>query len=299
MNVKDYRYIVEIAEQKSISKAAAVLYITQSALTRFLQRVEDELGASLFFRQGNHLVLTEVGQCYVERGRKIIELDYEAEEEISKLIQQKKQYIRIGYGFGRTDYITAAVLKPFFEIYKDVQIDVRLGSAESRLRMVERNELDLAVVTSRDYRPGLVYCQVGKVPLILAVPSHSCLLDMAVKTEGLKYPSVELRDWIGEPFVQLSTVTYSGKVIREFFKKNQVKPQVCLEINDVRSALKAVENGIGNCIFWEVPRGDHGVEYLSMREFAPPPQQLYVAYRSDVCISPAISYMIQLIRNAF
>ena len=49
MNVKDYRYIVEIAEQKSISKAAAVLYITQSALTRFLQRVEEELGAALFF----------------------------------------------------------------------------------------------------------------------------------------------------------------------------------------------------------------------------------------------------------
>lgn len=175
MNVKDYRYIVEIAEQKSISKAAAVLYITQSALTRFLQRVEEELGASLFFRQGNHLALTEVGQCYVERGRKIIELDYEAEEEISKIIQQKKQYLRIGYGFGRTDHITKAVLKPFLETYRDVQVDVRLGSAESRLKLVEKNELDLAIVTSRDYRPGLVYCQVGRAPLVLAVPSHSRL----------------------------------------------------------------------------------------------------------------------------
>lgn len=74
VNIKDYKYIVEIAEQKNISKAAAALYITQSALTRFLQRVEEELGASLFFRQGNHLVLTEIGQCYVEKGRKSISL---------------------------------------------------------------------------------------------------------------------------------------------------------------------------------------------------------------------------------
>lgn len=79
----------------------------------------------------------------------------------------------------------------------------------------------------------------------------------------------------------------------------QIKPQVCLEINDIRSALKAVECGIGNCIFREVPRDGHQVEYLSIKEFDPPPQQLYVAYRSDVCVSPALSYMIQLIRNAF
>ena len=49
MNIKDYRYIVEIAEQESISKAAAVLYITQSALTKFLQRIEEELGASAVY----------------------------------------------------------------------------------------------------------------------------------------------------------------------------------------------------------------------------------------------------------
>ena len=52
MNVKDYEYIVEIARQKSLSEAANRLCITQSALTKFLQRVEAQLGTPLFNRIG-------------------------------------------------------------------------------------------------------------------------------------------------------------------------------------------------------------------------------------------------------
>ena len=62
MNVKDYRYIIEIADQEGISQAAEALCITQSALTKFLQRTEKELGITLFLRKNNRLVLTEAGR---------------------------------------------------------------------------------------------------------------------------------------------------------------------------------------------------------------------------------------------
>lgn len=299
MNVKDYRYVVEIAEQKSISKAAATLYITQSALTKFLQRVEAELGAPLFFRQGNHLMLTEIGQYYVDKGKKIIELDYEVEKEISRIVDDKKKYIRIGYGSGRADYITRAVLAPFFESNQGVQVDIRLRSTENCLKMVENNELDLAIVTSRDYRPGLVYLHAGDAPWILAVPQNSHLMEVARKENGMKYPVIELAEWIEEPFILPSAITNSGKLILEFFKKSQVIPNVCLKINDVKSAMKAVESGIGNSIFWGVPREGMEIEYLFMKEFDLPPQSLYVVYRSDLCISSTMHHMIQLIKNAF
>ena len=48
MDIRDYEYIVTIAEQKSITRAAAQLFITQSALTKFLQRTERSLGGSVF-----------------------------------------------------------------------------------------------------------------------------------------------------------------------------------------------------------------------------------------------------------
>ncbi len=299
MNVKDYKYIVEIANQENVSKAAALLYITQSALTKFLQRVEEEVGAPLFFRKGNRMILTEIGQCYVEMGRKIIELDYETEKEISRMVEQKNRHIHIGYSFGRADYITEMVLVPFLKKYRGIQVSAQIGSTSSRLEMVENNKMDLAIVTSKDYHPNLIYHQIGKVPLVLAVPRDSQLLDIARKEDGLKYPAVELSDWIEEPFIQLSTMTNSGRIVREFFKKECVKPNICLEINDVRSVMKAVESGIGNSIFWAVSRKGREVEYLSMKDLNPPVQQLYVVYRPDFYLSPAISQLIRLIENAF
>ena len=75
MDIRDYEYIVTIAEQKSITRAAAQLFITQSALTKFLQRTERSLGVALFLKKGNQFLLTEAGQKYVETGRVIMQLD--------------------------------------------------------------------------------------------------------------------------------------------------------------------------------------------------------------------------------
>ena len=61
MNIKDYEYIVEIAACTSLTEAANRLCITQSALTKFLQRVEAEVGTPLFRRIGKRFVLTPVG----------------------------------------------------------------------------------------------------------------------------------------------------------------------------------------------------------------------------------------------
>ena len=85
MNVKDYEYIVEIARQKSLSEAANRLCITQSALTKFLQRVEAQLGTPLFNRIGKRFVLTAIGQMYVNKGLEIMRLDQEMEDELAKM----------------------------------------------------------------------------------------------------------------------------------------------------------------------------------------------------------------------
>ena len=65
MNVRDYEYIIAIAEQGSITRAATQLFITQPALTKFLKRTEDSLGLKLFNRNGNQFLLTEAGRRYV------------------------------------------------------------------------------------------------------------------------------------------------------------------------------------------------------------------------------------------
>ena len=297
MNVKDYRYIIEIADQEGISQAAEALCITQSALTKFLQRTEKELGITLFLRKNNRLVLTEAGRYYVEKGREIVKLDYEIEEGIAQIIENRENHIRIGCSVGREDYMIQNVIAPFMEKNPNVCVQILGGSTSTRLTMVEKNELDFALVTSRDYRPGLYYDPVGEASLVLAVPVDSPVIERAQKEENSCYPVVALEDWIDQPFIQLSAMTASGKMLRDFFKKKGVTPVIRLGVNSLRSAMIAVEAGIGNAVFWEVPRKRRKVEYLYLRELRPESQRMYLAYRSDYYMSPPGRDLIRLFRQ--
>lgn len=84
MDYKQFNYILKIAEQKSISKAAEALYITQPALSHFVAKVEDELNIKIFNRATNPISLTPAGEYYVNTSRKILGLIETLSDDIAK-----------------------------------------------------------------------------------------------------------------------------------------------------------------------------------------------------------------------
>lgn len=69
-DLKSFTYVLAVAECKSISKAAELLYISQPSLSRFISSLEQELGILLFERKSNGISLTEAGEIYVEYGKR-------------------------------------------------------------------------------------------------------------------------------------------------------------------------------------------------------------------------------------
>lgn len=72
MNLKELEYVVAIADEKSLTKAAERLFITPSALTQQVLRLENELHAPLFIRSRSGWQPTEAGEIYLEAARKIL-----------------------------------------------------------------------------------------------------------------------------------------------------------------------------------------------------------------------------------
>ena len=85
MDTKDFEYLVEIARQESLSKAAARLYLSQPTLTKFLKKIEAEYGTPLFDRVGKKMVLTEAGRCCVQKSEQILALNRELDDRIRLL----------------------------------------------------------------------------------------------------------------------------------------------------------------------------------------------------------------------
>ena len=297
MDVRDYEYIVTIADQGSITRAADQLFITQPALTKFLQRIEKELGLSLFSRQGKQLVLTEAGHKYVEVGRSILKLDRKLTQELHRDARNRRNHIRLGFSMGRSQEMLGRVLPEFRRAYPDVKVTVMADTSRRQFAALKQNELDVALITNVEHLPEYTYIPVEQSYMALAVPADSPLLTLAEPEEGYPFPVIGGEYLTDLPFISLRSATNSGYLTRELLQKHDIRPNNILELSDVRSVLDTVEQGLGIAMFMSVPTGTARVRYLSVRDMDVISQTVHLVHRTDMSLSEPMRCLMSLILN--
>lgn len=143
MDLKQLEYIVTIAEEKSFSKAARKLYISQSALSQCLHRLETfEKLPPLFRKEKNELLLTDAGRIYVNGAKTILNMAAEAD-----LAAQKRcSTIRISVAPICEFLFLTEVLPGFKKLYPDVSLSIRYYHSDTAKQQIIEGQLDLAVV---------------------------------------------------------------------------------------------------------------------------------------------------------
>ena len=297
MNIKDYRYILAIGDLGSISRAAEHLYITQSALTRFLQRVEAEVGTPLFYRQSKQLHLTAAGAVYLERAREIVRLDDEMGDEIKQMIADAHAHLRVGFTIGRAGYVLRGMLPAFFEKLPHVKVTTVFHMMSELLDMLEGKKLDLVFGNSGAKSPQFKYTALGKAHFVLVVRAGSEIARKGRVVEGFPYPVVDRESWQDELFVVPYAGTNSWRITRDLLQKEGISPRIRLQLPDVNSCMTAVEQGLGISMLWSTPKNDTRVEYLCIREFGVLEQDYYAVMRKDVSPTPPMRRMIEAFRQ--
>lgn len=297
MDIRDYEYIVKIAELGGITKAAAELFITQPALTRFLQRTEEELGLKLFVRQGHRFLLTEAGRAYVETGRKLIELDKALTVYMEDAASSQKKQVRFACSMGRGSSILRDILPRFYEQHPNTEVRFKAETSRQQMADLEEDKLDMALVTNAEERPAYRYIPLGTSHLVLAVSQDSPLVELAREKAGYPYPVLSVRDVANQSFAVMDSLTRSGGLARQVFKLFPTPPRIKLEITDARGLLTAVEAGLGPAIFLSVPPGEVKVRYLCLEEVGIIEETVSLVMKQDKTISPALQYLIDLLRS--
>ncbi|HIZ79941.1 MAG TPA: LysR family transcriptional regulator [Candidatus Lachnoclostridium stercorigallinarum] len=146
MELKQLNYIVTIAEEKSLTRAAEKLFVSKPALSLQLSRLEKEEGLPpLFSRTKNGLVLTDAGRIYVNGARTILNLNEKANLAARELTEQKFT-LRIAVApVGETFFLTR-VLPVFHRKYPNVKLDMQLRNANDAKELLMHRGLDLALI---------------------------------------------------------------------------------------------------------------------------------------------------------
>ena len=97
MDLKQIEYIVTIAEERNITRAAEKLFLTQSGLNQQLLKLERSLGTPLFYRSHGDCRPTEAGEIYLETAREMLRMRREAFNRIHDIVESKKGSLSVGF----------------------------------------------------------------------------------------------------------------------------------------------------------------------------------------------------------
>ena len=191
-------YVLTLAEERNLTRAANRLFISQPTLTGYINRLESELGIKLFDRTVQPIQVTEAGLIYIEDKKKIQNREQALKYKLEKL-KQKSRVFTGGIPPVRSSYDMPRVLSEFIRQYPEVSIHIDNRLEEEIEKDVLTGKVDLAIGMLTTAYPGIHYecIQENKMYLLLSRKSgcvahlgreegtfeHPCMLDAGVLNE--------------------------------------------------------------------------------------------------------------------
>ena len=190
MNLRHLEHWLALADTGSFSRAAEKLHITQSALSRSIQALEEELGGPLVDRVGKKNELTPLGRSVLDRARRIVHEAQELKQGAALLQQGGLGALRVGLGSGPGAMLMTPWLVYMAKHHPTVQVTVSRGSTELQLTQLRERQLDALVVDVRrvESAPDLVMTQVVEMRAGFVCRQGHPLLERAAK--GLPFDAL-------------------------------------------------------------------------------------------------------------
>ena len=172
MDIKNPEYILEIARQQSVTHAAEKLFVTQSTLSQYLLKLENELGTPLFSREKSGLVPTEAGHVYLHAARAVVQIQNAAEASIAAL--KKEGFLCVGVSFWGLTLLTG-LLPAFKSRFPDITLRIFVDDYAHLKVMMQAGRIDLAVIsiTEEDDRPAQGAVNLRREELVVALPREA------------------------------------------------------------------------------------------------------------------------------
>ena len=241
MELRTLRYFVTVAQELNITHAAQKLNISQPPLSYQIQKLEEDLGTTLFLRGKRKLQLTDDGVFLLRRAMQILDLSDKTWQEIQARKNEVTGTLYLGLVEGRAPYLVARWIAQFRKKYPLVRYHLWNGSSDDVLLRLNQGLVDLAVIAAPYDTEHLSGFSVGDEPWVAIIPSEHPL----AKLPGDQVP---LRALVGEPLIVPSRKSRIQAII-QWFGTIDAQPDILCEMSNYLDAVALSEQGVGISIF--------------------------------------------------
>lgn len=246
LEFRQIRYAVAVARERSFTRAAQRLNISQSAVSEQVRLLEASLGFELFVRTGRGIDVTERGRSFLYEAERIVGEMLGLSETAGRLRGAASETFSVGIGSGMSEFVVQRGIAPFASRHPNVRLDIVITPTRRLYDELyaERLDMGIAVEVDPDRLPaGLQRERIDEIEMVLIVPPDNGLAD----TTG----PIDLARLSAEPMIFNELSFGYGEIAMTMFTTLGVRPNVRAVCDNVETIKIMVAAGMGIAI---VPR---------------------------------------------
>lgn len=257
MTPQQIEYVLAVAEERSFSKAAKRLFVTQPSLSKFIINLETSLGVTLFDRSSSPITVTEAGNIFIETANRMKDLEEEMVLKMNELSGLKNGSLKIGTSpFYAANMLMKTVMY-FHNKYPDIQITIQEDTYRNLEESLFRGDIDIMIGTSSVDEEFFNTEELCMEKLYLAVSQDKTVnkrcTDYLLTAEDIKSNSeklfmsecVDLGLFRKERFIFRSNNDSNQNHLKKMCRAAGFMPDITLESNSIETIFSFVCAGLG------------------------------------------------------
>ncbi len=261
MNINQMKYVLTVAEEKSFTKAAKKLYISQPSLSKSIKLLEEELKTELFTRKP--LKLTYAGEIFVKQAQRIFKDIEDTRIQISDISTESKSHLIVGVPSHRCDYFIPKILKKLHKEFPNCLVTIEEYPTYLLKTMIESDKLDLFIGAEIPNSSNYKNVHIFDEELFLAYPKQW--------GADIKGDEVDIKQFKDRNFIMFSEFIYLREIVRHLYEKNNIDINFNIECHNVETIYSMIRNGLGVSLLPELylkflPK-DNKVSYKRIKNF--------------------------------
>jgi DNA-binding transcriptional LysR family regulator len=236
MDLRQLEILQAIAETGSFTACGRKLHVSQSAISRQILLLEEELGEPLFLRVGRQVRMTPAAESLVQLGQRVFQDVRDTVGVITDRTRELRGTLRLSGGMTVCLYVFPPLLKHLRRVHPQLDVRLTVATAGRSVQEIRGGRVDAGLLTLPVDESDLVAGPVLREELLLVTtPTHALA----------KRRKVMPRDLMGQPFILFEMGSATRKVIDHFFASEKLEPTIVMDTENVEIIKAMVKTGLG------------------------------------------------------
>ncbi len=294
------RYVVTVAEERSFTKAAEKLFVTQPTISQNIKALEDKLGTPLFDRSTYPLTLTYAGKLYVEWAKNTLLSQAQVTKELTAIKKPEHTRLVVGSYAHRNEFLFPEIIEQLSYDYPQCTIVIEEGMPNALYKGLEDGEIDIIISEPHSDTVRFNNVFIRSENLLIAAPKKY-QIKREIR-ENSKFPVITLKDINQHPVITLPPRHDFGNIIRTLFELEDFLPNYTIECRRIELAHSFVARGLGVTLvpemYIENVEKDPDVEYFIVDRHKPT-RNIALIYSKNRFLTEPEKHFINLFLKRF